>query len=134
MIKKEITYVDYNGVERKETFWFNLTKSELMREFGAGDGTAETLQKIVDAKDGRALMDNFEKLILSAYGEKSADGRRFDKSEKLSKEFSQTPAYDVLFMELLTNEKAAAEFTEGILPADLVAEAKQSMLEEAAAK
>ena len=134
MLKKEITYVDYNGVEKKETFWFNLTKTELMREFGAGDGTTETLQKIVDAKDGRALMDNFEKLILNAYGEKSADGRRFVKSKQLSEEFSQTPAYDVLFMELFTNEKAAAEFTEGILPEDLVAEAKKSMLAEAAAK
>lgn len=134
MLKKEITYVDYNGVEKKETFWFNLTKSELMKEFGAGDGTTETLQRIVDAKDGRALMDNFEKLILKAYGEKSPDGRRFLKSKELSEEFSQTPAYDVLFMELLTNEKAAAEFTEGILPADLAAEARQSIVAEASAK
>lgn len=134
MLKKEITYVDYNGVEKKETFWFNLTKSELMKEFGAGDGTTETLQRIVDAKDGRALMDNFEKLILKAYGEKSPDGRRFEKSKKLSEEFSQTPAYDVLFMELLTNENAAAEFTEGILPADLVTEVKQSIVAEASAK
>ena len=134
MLKKEITYVDYNGVEKKETFWFNLTKSELMKEFGAGDGTTETLQRIVDAKDGRALMDNFEKLILKAYGEKSPDGRRFLKSKELSEEFSQTPAYDVLFMELLTNEKAAAEFTEGILPADLVVEVRQSIVAEASAK
>ena len=134
MLKKEITYVDYNGVEKKETFWFNLTKSELMKEFGAGDGTTETLQRIVDAKDGRALMDNYEKLILNAYGEKSADGRRFVKSKELSEEFSQTPAYDVLFMELLTNENAAAEFTEGILPADLVAEVRQSIVAEASAK
>lgn len=134
MLKKEITYVDYNGVEKKETFWFNLTKSELMKEFGAGDGTTETLQRIVDAKDGRALMDNFEKLILKAYGEKSPDGRRFLKSKELSEEFSQTPAYDVLFMELLTNENAAAEFTEGILPADLVTEVKQSIAAEASTK
>ena len=134
MLKKEITYVDYNGVEKKETFWFNLTKSELMKEFGAGDGTTETLQRIVDAKDGRALMDNFEKIILKAYGEKSPDGRRFEKTKELSEEFSQTPAYDVLFMELLTNEKAAAEFTEGILPAVLVPEARQSIVAEASAK
>ena len=134
MLKKEITYVDYNGVEKKETFWFNLTKSELMKEFGAGDGTTETLQRIVDAKDGRALMDNFEKLILKAYGVKSPDGRRFEKTKELSEEFSQTPAYDVLFMELLTNEKADAEFTEGILPADHLAEVRQSMVAEASAK
>lgn len=127
MLKREITYVDYNGVERKEAFYFNLTKSELMKQFGTGDGTVETLQKIVDAKDGRAIMDNFEKLILSAYGEKDADGIHFRKSTAISEAFASTPAYDILFMELLNDDKAAADFVNGILPADIVAEAKTKL-------
>lgn len=133
MLKKEIIYVDHNGVERKGTFYFNLTKTELMKTFGTDDGTTETLQKIVDAKNGRALMDNFEKLILSAYGEKDADGIHFRKSPEISAEFSYTPAYDILFMELLTNDKAAAEFVNAILPADLVAEVKNAMANVSAA-
>lgn len=128
MLKKEITYVDYNGVERKETYYFNLTKTELMKTFGTGDGTVEILQGIIDAKDGRALMDNFDKLILSAYGEKDADGIHFRKSDAISEAFSQTPAYDILFMELLNDEKAAAEFVNHILPADLVAQANSAVL------
>lgn len=127
MLKKVITYTDYNGVERKETFYFNLTKSELMKKFGTGDGTVETLQNIVDAKNGRAIMDNFEKLILSAYGEKDADGIHFHKSEAISAAFASTPAYDILFMELVHDDKAAADFVNGILPADIVAEAKAQL-------
>ena len=127
MLKKEITYVDYNGVERKEAFYFNLTKAELMKQFGAGDGTVETLQKIVDAKDGRAIMDNFDKLIRSAYGVKDADGIHFRKSEAISDAFASTPAYDILFMELIHDDKAAADFVNGILPADIVAEAKAQL-------
>lgn len=128
MLKKVITYVDYNGVERKETFYFNLTKTELMKTFGTDDGTTETLQKIVDSKNGRALMDNFDKLIRSAYGEKDPDGIHFRKSEAISEAFSHTPAYDILFMELLTDDNAAAEFVNAILPAELVEEAKTAMV------
>lgn len=124
MLRKEITYTDYNGVERKEAFYFNLTKTELMKEYGTGDGTVEKLQKIIDAKDGRALMDNFDKLIRSAYGEKSPDGKYFNKSKEISDAFACTPAYDSLFCELLDNDKAASEFVNAVLPAELVAEAK----------
>ena len=127
MLKKTIPYVDYNGVERTGTYYFNLTKSELMKKFGTGDGTVETLQNIIDAKDGRAIMDNFEKLILSAYGEKDADGIHFNKSDAISAAFAATPAYDILFMELIHDDKAAADFVNGILPADIVAEAKTKL-------
>jgi hypothetical protein len=98
-----------------------------MKKFGTGDGTVETLQNIVDAKNGRAIMDNFEKLILSAYGEKDADGIHFRKSEEISAAFASTPAYDILFMELLNDDKAAADFVNGLLPADIVAEAKTKL-------
>ena len=30
MLKKTITYTDYNGVRRTEDFWFNLSKAEIM--------------------------------------------------------------------------------------------------------
>ena len=120
MLKKKITYTDYNGVERTEDFYFNLTKAEIMEmELSISGGLSETIQRVVEAKDSPALIKIFKDLILKAYGEKSMDGKRFVKSEEISTAFSQTEAYSNLFMELATNDEKAAEFVNGIIPADI---------------
>ena len=124
MIKKTVTYTDYNGVERTESFYFNLSKAEVMEmEMSTAGGMAESSQKIVDAKDAPAIIRVFKDLVLKAYGVKSDDGRRFIKSKELSDEFSQTEAYSQIFMELATDDKAAAAFINGIVPADLAQKA-----------
>ena len=120
MLKQTITYTDYNGVERTEDFFFNLTKAEILEmEMGTTGGLAEMLTKIVAAQDGPAIVKVFKDLILKAYGEKSPDGKRFIKSEEISTAFSQTEAYSKLFMELATDDKKGAEFINGIVPSDL---------------
>ena len=120
MLKKTITYTDYEGVERTEDFYFNLTKAELIEmNLSEKGGLEKKLQKITAELDGKEIITVFKSLILKAYGEKSADGKRFVKSEELSKEFSETPAYDALFMELVTDADAAAKFVNGIVPADI---------------
>lgn len=119
MLKKTITYKDYNEVERKEDFYFNLTKAEVMEmEMSEVGGMAEMIRKIVDAKDAPAIIKVFKDLILKAYGEKSADGKRFIKSAEISEAFSQTEAYSQLFMELASDSDAAANFINGIVPVD----------------
>lgn len=131
MIKKNITYTDYNGVERNEDFYFNLTEAEVMElEMSTTGGLAEMIQKIVNAKDAPAIIKIFKDLVLRAYGEKSADGKRFIKSEEISTAFSQTEAYSILFMRLATDADEAAEFVNGIVPANLSekAKAQQPML------
>lgn len=118
MLKKTFTYVDYNGVERTEDHYFNLSKAELMEmELSTTGGLAEMINKIVAAQDAPAIIKMFKELVLKAYGQKSADGRRFIKSKELSDEFSQTEAYSQLFMELATDADAAAAFVNGIVPA-----------------
>ena len=124
MLKKTITYTDYNGVERREDFWFNLSKAELMEmELGVTGGLAEYMRKIVSAQDQPSLIKIFKDIILKSYGEKSADGKRFVKIDEhgipLSLGFSQTEAYSILFMELSTDDEAAAAFINGIVPADV---------------
>ena len=120
MLKKTITYSDYNDVERKEDFYFNLSKAELMEmEMSTAGGLAERINKIVATQDSVAIMQIFKDLILRAYGEKSADGKRFMKSKELSEAFAQTEAYSILFMELATDADAAAKFVNGIVPADV---------------
>ena len=120
MIAKKIQFNDYNGVEREETFYFNLSKAELTEmEMGTTGGLAEMINKIIETKDIPSIIKIFKDLIFKAYGEKSADGKRFIKSEELSIAFSQTEAYSELFMELAMNAEKAAEFMNGVIPSDL---------------
>lgn len=120
MLKKTITYTDYNGVERKEDFYFNLSKAEIMEmELSTTGGLSEMIQRVVTSKDTPSIMKIFKELILKAYGEKSADGKRFLKSPELSRSFEQTEAYSNLFMELATNAEAAAKFVNEIVPSDI---------------
>ena len=119
MLKKTITYTDYNGTERTEDFYFNLTKAEIMEmEMSTSGGLAESIQRIPAAQDAPAIIKIFKDLVLKAYGEKSPDGRRFIKSDEITEAFSQTEAYSILFMELATDDKAAAKFVNGIIPAN----------------
>ena len=118
MLKKTITYTDYNGVERTEDFMFNLTKAEILEMQLTKDGGMDAaIKKIVDAKDAPEIMKVFKDLILKAYGIVSDDGRRFIKSKEISDSFAQTEAFSMLFMELATDTDAASAFGNGIVPA-----------------
>lgn len=120
MLKKTTTYVDYNGLERTEDYYFNLNKAELMEwEMGTTGGLAEMIKKITASQDMTAIIKLFKELVLKSYGEKSADGKYFNKSEEIAAAFSHTPAYSIIFMELATDAKAASEFVNGIVPADV---------------
>lgn len=119
MLKKTITYVDYNDNKITEDFYFNLSKSELAEmEMSKAGGFADLLKKVINTQDMPALAKIFKEFILKAYGEKSDDGRRFVKSPELSKAFSETPAYDGLFVELMSDEDKAAEFFMAIIPSE----------------
>lgn len=120
MFKKTITYTDYNGVERTEDFYFNLSKAELMEmEMSIPGGMKGMLEKIIAAQDTTKIIKTFKKILLKAYGEKSEDGKRFIKSDELSKAFSETEAYTILFVELAQDAGKAAEFINGIIPSGL---------------
>lgn len=119
MLKKSIKYTDYNGVERDEIFYFNLSKAEIVEmELSAKGGLSEQLKAIIASDDEQKIIETFKKIILKAYGVKSEDGKRFIKSKELQEEFSQTEAYSELFMELSTQTEAAAEFINGIVPVE----------------
>ena len=120
MLKKTITYIDYNDVERTEDFYFNLTKAEITEmEMSTTGGLSEKIQNIVQAQDIAEIIKIFKELVLKAYGVKSPDGKRFIKKEELTEAFSQTEAYSQLFMELATDADAAAKFINGITPKDI---------------
>lgn len=119
MLKKRITYTDYNGNERNEDFYFNLNKAEVMEmELSTSGGLVETMQRVIDAQDTSTLVKIFKDLVLKSYGQKSLDGKRFIKNDQLREEFEQSEAYPTLFMELATDADAAAKFVTGIMPAE----------------
>lgn len=127
MIKKTITYTDFNGNERTEDFYFNLTKAEITKmELSTKGGLAEMIQRIVAAQDTPAIIEVFEDLIKRSFGVKTPDGRGFSKKAEDLDAFMATEAYSQLFMELATDADAAAKFVNGVVPADM---AKQAAIE-----
>lgn len=127
MYAKQITYIDYEGVERRETHYFNLNKAELTKWLTtSGDYTLDkVLQRLSTERNGKKIMEIFEDLIKKSYGKKSLDGRKFEKTEEIWNDFYQTEAYSVLFMELVTDAKKAADFVNKVIPKDLADEVEK---------
>lgn len=117
MYKITESYTDYDGNERKEDFYFNFTEAELAKmELSVTGGLTTIIQRAIDAKDVPSLIKIFEDLISKSYGQKSLDGRRFIKSPEILEEFKQTEAYSQIYMRMATDEKAAAEFVNNVMP------------------
>ncbi|MDR1753389.1 MAG: hypothetical protein LBR74_00580 [Eubacterium sp.] len=120
MLKKTITYEDFNGVKRTEDFFFNLNKAELLElQFGESGGLSNILERIVAENDSQKMMEMFKKVITMSYGQKSDDGKRFIKNQQVLEYFTSTNAFSDLFMEIATDADKAAEFIKAILPADI---------------
>lgn len=117
MLKKTITYIDYNDKERTETHYFDLNEVEATElELSVEGGMSKKLEAISKSEDKAAMFAFFKELVAKAYGIKSEDGRRFIKSEQITEEFIQTRAYVKLLMELAQNGDKLAEFFNGVIP------------------
>lgn len=129
MLKKTITYTNYNDEKKTKDYYFNLKKSELIDlQFSTAKGFLGYIEEITKTQDNVKIWKAFRDIILLAYGEKSNDGERFVKSDELRKSFEETEAFSELIYELMSNETAAANFINGIMPADLAEKAKQENL------
>lgn len=131
MLIKKIKYTDWNGQEREDEFMFNLSKSELIKWLTTnGNYTIDSvLKKMIETENARDMVNEFEFLIMEAYGEKSLDGRTFVKSKEVKDRFRYSPAYDVLFMELISDSKKAADFFNKVIPSDLADEVNKIITE-----
>jgi hypothetical protein len=127
VLKKTITYKDFNGNEISEDFFFHLSKAELVElEMSHDGGLSSAIQRIIDTEDNKKIIEEFKNIIMTAYGKRSDDGRRFVKNQELRDEFASTEAYSELFMELVTDTDAAVEFVNGIIPQGMTEEAAQA--------
>lgn len=117
MIKKTIQYEDLDGNPTQEDYYFHLSKAEIIElEMSKDGGWTKFVQSIVDAKDGATIVSLLKKIILTAYGKRSEDGKSFIKSEDDRRAFEMSEAYSELFVELSMNADKAAEFMNGIVP------------------
>lgn len=127
MLKKTITYEDFNGETVSEDFFFHLSKAELVElEMSHKEGLSAALERIVAAEDNKEIIAEFKNIILTAYGKRSDDGKRFIKNQELRDEFQSTEAYSVLFMELVTETDKAIEFVNGVIPVGMAEEAAKT--------
>lgn len=119
MLKKTITYTDYNGEERTDDFYFNLNKVECMElEFSVspGETLSNYIQVLVDSQDMGTVIATIKKIVLMSYGIKSPDGKRFIKNAKIRDDFEQSPAFEQLYWDLITDSESAADFLSGVMP------------------
>lgn len=117
MIKKELTYIDFNGEEKTETHYFHLTQAELTEmELSMDGGLTNHIEKIMEAKDQKEVIEIFKQLIRKSHGVRSEDGRRFIKNEENLLDFMETPAYSALFMDVAFDADSGVAFIEGIMP------------------
>lgn len=120
MFKKTVSYTDYNGVERTESYHFHFSEAEILdMEMSVEGGFAERIQTIIDANDKTSLMKVIKKFVIDAYGVKSEDGKRFIKNDEVKTAFLESPAYSKIWMELVTNDQVAADFINNVVPADM---------------
>jgi len=131
MLKQDITYENFDGEQVTETFYFNLTKTEIIElEVGYEGGLEATIKRIISTQDNKQLIAEFKRIVLLAYGQKSDDGKRFVKSDQLREEFSQTAAYDELFIKLASDADFASNFIKGIIPKSIVADVEKAEVAE----
>lgn len=130
MLKREITYEDFDGNKVTDTFYFNLTRTEMIEWNVEHEGGLEgAIRRIIDTKDNKALIKEFKEIILLSYGVRSDDGKRFIKNNEIREAFTQMPAFDALFMELATNDGAAAAFIMGVVPKEFAEQVSMPTLD-----
>lgn len=126
MLKKTITYEDFNDEEVTEDLYFHLTEAEIVElQFSQKGGLKEALERMIRTQDGGTIMTEMRKMIMKSYGKRSDDGARFIKNDQVREEFESSQAYSKLFMELVTDAVAAAEFINGVVPKELAERAAQ---------
>ena len=124
MIARTFKYTDYSGVVREQTCLFNLTEAEIMEmQTTHAGGFMEELQRVIALRDQPTIARLLKKFILDSYGERSADGMYFFKEDEfgnpLSRKFKASPAYDELYIELMTDDEKASAFIQGIIPSSI---------------
>ena len=129
MLKKTITFTNFDGKEEIVDAYFNLSKTECVDmnlEYEADGGLIGHLKKLLSEKiDGELPQKptiDFVKLIIDkAYGIRPKDDpslfiKEDENGRPLYRRFKQSAAYDAYVYGLLSGEESLDEFVENVLP------------------
>lgn len=121
MLKLPITYTDFNDVTKTEDFHFHMSVAELTNMGLATAGTTfgELVRRMTATGDTGAIMDAFKEVILRSVGQRSPEGDKFYKNERIQEDFVACGAYDALFLKLLTDTTEIIRFVNGVMPTDM---------------
>lgn len=120
MLKHTIDYVDFNGNNQSEEVYFNMTKSELVELYYSKDGGFEAwIEEMTQNNRASELLPAFKNIVISSYGRKSADGKKFIKDPVEAEQFTYTAAFDELFFQIMSDAEFASKFINGVVPANL---------------
>lgn len=132
MYIKKIKFKDFNDNEREQDFYFNLRKDELAKLTAKyGQNFEQRVRNMAMNDDKAGLYKLFEDLIKSSYGSKSEDGLHFRKSDEIWNDFYDSPAYEALFMEIMTDSDVATAFFKGIMPKDIAEKVEEELAKSA---
>lgn len=128
MIKKEVTFTNYEGHPETKTLYFHLNKFEWLElETYTKGGLIENLKRSIETANPKKTIDILKKIILTAYGEKNEDDGAFEKTEEAAIKFSKTEAFSELFYDLAYNEESSRTFFMGLVPDSLKVEVQKEL-------
>ena len=116
MLKKIVKYIDFNGNERSDTLYFNLTDVEVARlEVKFPGGLEKYINNFNAEERPDEILDLFETVLEMSYGIKSEDGRHFRKPPENTRDFMESAVYTKIFFELLSDADVAADFFKAVV-------------------
>ena len=115
MFTHTVEYVDFNGNSREEKLHFHLSLPEVTRiEAEIGKSLEDHIKELTTNNRLKDLLDFLEKMLLTAYGEKTEDGKSFRKNAEIRDMFEHSQAYAEIFEQVLTNHGLARKFGEQV--------------------
>lgn len=134
MIKKTITYIDYNDEYQTEEMYFHVSKSELLDNIDLKTDLEDVYASLNDEEgdrqlteeEVRAIINIVKRIIRISYGVRSADGKRFSKNDDNWNDFKDSAAYDAVLFEMFEDPEEGFKFLQGVLPKDLLEKATEA--------
>ena len=111
MLKQQVTYEDFDGNTQTETLYFNLNRMELIsfqKRYGS-ENMENYINKLIEEKQIEPMYDLLNDFVLTAYGIKSEDGKRFIKNDQIREEFKQSLAYEALIEDFHDDSRKVLE-------------------------
>ena len=126
MQKLTVQYQNFDGDLETEDLYFHLNIKELQEMENWDVPLTKRIAKLTKTEDGKEAFELMRDIVEAAYGERSADGKRFVKNPEVLKNFTQGLAYDEVIISFIDGTTDLGKFVEGLLPKKVFELAKKN--------